>query len=329
MPSLLESFAQFLTPEVIGQLGKAVGLAGPTTAQGLDVAGPLLTGAMAHSASSPGGLDTLMGMVSQVSASSTPGELMKMVTGGAGLPMLSGLFGSGFGTVSAALERNLGFNVGPLLGLTAPLVISQISQRMSGGALDKTGVARLLQDEQQILVTKGGARAEMVQYALEAGREASAKIGKYSPDQWNKLRLGPIAAAALVSAASESGGTGTPKEAATLAGAFAKVKDTTTVTSIFCLAAENTPTAADLKSLPTDRNALLALVRESVAVVATHNAGESAAYGQALIDLVTAIAEATKEGGFLGFGGTRVSEAEQVAIDQIKAVAQPGPRSTV
>src|SRR5262245_66218489 len=76
MPSLLESFAQFRNPEIIGQLGKAVGLDGTTTAQGLDVAGPLLTSAMAHSASMPGGLDTLMGMVSQVSASSTPGELM-------------------------------------------------------------------------------------------------------------------------------------------------------------------------------------------------------------------------------------------------------------
>jgi Bacterial protein of unknown function (DUF937) len=329
MPSLLESFAQFLNPEIIGQLGKAVGLDGTTTVQGLDVAGPLLTGAMAHTTSTAGGLDSLMGMVSQVSGSSTPGELMKMVTGGAGAPMLSGLFGSGLGAVSGTLERSLGFNIGPLLGLAAPLVVSQISQRMSGGALDKTGVARLLQDEQQALVTSGGARAEMVQYALEAGREAATKISRYSPDHWNKLRLGPIAAATLVSAASASGGAATPKEAATLAGAFAELKKTTPVTSIFSLAAEKTPTASDLKSLPSDRNALLALVRESVAVVATNNAGESAAYGQSLVDLATKVAEATKEGGFLGIGGTRISEAEQVAIDQVKAVAQPGPRSTV
>ena len=60
-------------------------------------------------------------------------------------------------------------------------------------------------------------------------------------------------------------------------------------------------------------------------MVAANNAGESAAYGQSLVDLATTVAEATKEGGFLGIGGTRISEAEQVAIDQVKAVAQPGP----
>jgi hypothetical protein len=329
MSSLLDSFAQFLTPEIIGQLGKAVGFDGITTAKGLDIAGPLLVGAMAHSASSPSGLDSLMGMVSQVGGSTTPGELMKMVTGGAGAPMLSGLFGSGLGAVVGTLERAVAFNIGPLLGLVAPLVVSQISQRMSGGALDRTGIARLLQDEQQAILNTGGARAEMVQHALEAGREAAAKIGRYSPDQWNKLRVGPIAAAALVSAASASGGMGKPREAATLAAAFAELKKSAPATSIFSLAAEKTPTAADLKSLPTDRNALLALVRESVAVVAANNAGESAAYGQSLVDLITTVAEATKEGGFLGIGGTRISEAEQVAIDQVKAVAQPGPRSTV
>ena len=70
---------------------------------------------------------------------------------------------------------------------------------------DRAGIARLLQEEQQAILDTGGARAEMVQHALEAGREAAAKIGKYSPDQWNKLRFGPIAAAALVSAASASG----------------------------------------------------------------------------------------------------------------------------
>jgi hypothetical protein len=32
------------------------------------------------------------------------------------------------------------------------------------------------------------------------------------------------------------------------------------------------------------------------------------------------VAEASKEGGFLGVGGTRVSEPEQKAIDEIRAV---------
>ena len=170
----------------------------------------------------------------------------------------------------------------------------------------------------------------MVQHALEAGREAAAKIGKYS------TRISGTSCGSArsprrrsSSAASASGGVGKPKEAATLAAAFAELKKTAPATSIFSLAAEKTPTAADLKSLPTDRNALLALYVSRSRWWPPTTPAKSAAYGQSLVDLATTVAEATKEGGFLGIGGTRISEAEQVAINQVKAVAQPGPRSTV
>jgi hypothetical protein len=36
--------------------------------------------------------------------------------------------------------------------------------------------------------------------------------------------------------------------------------------------------------------------------------------------VATKVAEATKEGGFLGMGGTLVSPEEQVALDEIKSV---------
>ena len=319
MAALLDSLTQSLKPDIIGQLGKAVGLDGPTTTKGLEVVGPLLTGALANTASSPQGLDSLMGMVSQIGSSSTPGDLMKMVAGGAGAPMLSGLFGSGLGAVGGTLDRALGFKVSPLIGLAAPFVISQISQRMSGGALDKAGVARLLQDEQKAVMSHGGATSQLVQKALAAGKEATATIAKYSPDQWSKVRLGPVAAAGLVISASPSGIMGTTKEVVALGDAVAALKTNTAPTSLFNLAADKEVTAEELKSLPTDPGALIALVRESVAAVASNNPGEATNYGQFLVDLVTKVAEASKEGGFLGIGGTRISEAEQAAIDQVKA----------
>jgi hypothetical protein len=48
---------------------------------------------------------------------------------------------------------------------------------------------------------------------------------------------------------------------------------------------------------------------------------EAAGYGKFLVDVATAVAEASKEGGFLGLGGMRVSAEEKRAIDQIKSVA--------
>jgi len=38
-----------------------------------------------------------------------------------------------------------------------------------------------------------------------------------------------------------------------------------------------------------------------------------------IIDVATKVAESTKEGGFLGIGGTRVSDAEKATIESIKA----------
>ena len=60
MPSLLESLTQALNPDIVGQLGKAAGLDNSSTAKGLAVVGPLLTGALASSASTPSGLDGLL-----------------------------------------------------------------------------------------------------------------------------------------------------------------------------------------------------------------------------------------------------------------------------
>ena len=329
MTSLLESLTQSLKPDIVSQLGKVAGLDGPTTTKGLEVVGPLLTGALADTSASPLGLDRLMGMVSQVSSASTPGDLMKMVSGGAGAPMLSGLFGPGLSAVTGTLDRTLGFKVGPLLSLAAPFVISQISQRMSGGALDKRGVAQLIQEEHRSVTSKGGPTGEVVKRALAAGKEASATIAKYSPDQWSRVRLGPIAAAGLVIGASPSGVSGTASEVKALAAAIVEAKKDTAPTSIFNLASDKAVTAEELKSLPTDRGALVALVRESVAAVASNNPGEAASYGKFLIDLATKVAEASKEGGFLGIGGTRISEAEQNAIDQIKAAANTGAGTRV
>jgi hypothetical protein len=38
-----------------------------------------------------------------------------------------------------------------------------------------------------------------------------------------------------------------------------------------------------------------------------------------MVSVAESVAEASKEGGFLGFGGVRVSEREQSVLDQIKA----------
>ena len=46
---------------------------------------------------------------------------------------------------------------------------------------------------------------------------------------------------------------------------------------------------------------------------------EAAAYKATILAVAKAAAEASKEGGFLGIGGTLVSKDEQAALDQLGA----------
>ena len=53
--------------------------------------------------------------------------------------------------------------------------------------------------------------------------------------------------------------------------------------------------------------------------MAAKSPGELQAYKNTILSVAQASAEASKEGGFLGIGGTLVSKEEQAALDAIRA----------
>jgi hypothetical protein len=61
----------------------------------------------------------------------------------------------------------------------------------------------------------------------------------------------------------------------------------------------------------------LGALREVSAILAAKAPADAPAFKSFLNDLATKVAEATKEGGFLGFGGVPVSEAEKATLAQI------------
>ena len=320
MASLLESFGQALQPDIVGQFGKTLGLDGPSMTKGLGVVGPLLASAMANTAATPSGLDNLMGMVQQVSGSSTPSDLMKMARGGASSRMISSLFGSGASAVGGTIDRALGFRASSLLGVAAPFVFSQLSQRVSAGSLDKAGVATLLREERKSLA--GGEADALVQQALRAGEEASTTRARYSTEQWNMIRLGPIAAASLVIGASPSAAAGIAKEVRAFGDAIASLRNSASPESVFSLATAEPINTQDLMALPQEPAELIAMLQRSVATVRANNPVDGATYAQSILELAAKVAAAAKEGGFLGIGATRVSGAEQAAFDQIRVAVR-------
>jgi Bacterial protein of unknown function (DUF937) len=320
MATLLDSLSQAMGPDVLGQMGKAIGVDTNLMNKGLEVVGPLVTGALSAQASSANGLDGLMGMLPQPAAGeSGVGSILNAVTrGNVAGALQSGIFGSGLSAITGTVSKAIGFNVAPLVNAAAPMVLGLVRQTATSQSLDKSGVAKLLQDEQSAFQRRGGQTVQLVQSALDAGKEAAAKKAKYSAELWTKLRLAPIAAARLVIGASPSGAMGTLKEVNALGDTIATARQDSTPTSIVSLALDGEVTEAEAQSLGEDKSALLEVVRQSVAAVTSRNPADATEYASFIVDVATRVAESSKEGGFLGIGGTRVSVEEQAAIDEIR-----------
>jgi hypothetical protein len=66
--------------------------------------------------------------------------------------------------------------------------------------------------------------------------------------------------------------------------------------------------------------ALLHEVKQGADTVAAKGgAAEAAAFSEYILSVALAVANAAKEGGFMGIGGKRISDEEQAALDQLKA----------
>lgn len=324
MATLLESLAQSFSPDLLGKIAGSTGLDTNLVSKGLGTVGPLLTGALAAKSTTPAGLDGLMQLIPS-DGGAILGNLASLVGGsGSAGTLLSGIFGPGLGAVGKTLDQRLGFNASSLLGIAGPAVLGLLSKLRSESSLDSAGVARLLQDQQKAFVDAGGETARLVESVLGAGREAEATRARYSDDEWLKVRLAPMAAAQVVMMSSPSGPIGTIKEATAVVRAIGEAKKEATATSILGLAFDQDLSLDDLKTLggsSATKENLLGVVRMAVATVAGKSPQDAASYRRFLTAVATGVAEASKEGGFLGIGGTLVNDKEKAAIEEIAVAA--------
>jgi hypothetical protein len=148
----------------------------------------------------------------------------------------------------------------------------------------------------------------------------------FTPDEWAKISHAPFLVSLAIGVADASGPFGMVKEGAALArsvqdaldgsaGEVAKeiatsMKGHRPKTSDLTGGAR---TAADVGTHATDE------IKAAVAMVAAKDAAEGASLKSWLSDMAQHIAEAAKEGGFLGIGGSAISADEQKALDAMKA----------
>jgi hypothetical protein len=150
-----------------------------------------------------------------------------------------------------------------------------------------------------------------------------SKPTDYTPEEWKTISAAPVLAGLLVSVSDMSGPIGVVKEALAVVKAVTESAASTSNELIKILAEEIKARGGkpDMPELPAEREgvraALIDSCKRAAAVVAQKSASEADEYKRWLVALARKTAEASKEGGFLGIGGTVVSEEESSAVKEL------------
>lgn len=152
--NLVSLVMQYLTPERVGMMARALNLDGSALSKTTGAAVPTLLGSLAGLASTPGGAAKVTeaitshgsGSLDGILASLTGARAEETARGGSG--MLSSLLGSAaLPALAGALSRFTGLGQGTVnsvLGLLAPMVMGVLGREKAASGLDAAGVGRLL-----------------------------------------------------------------------------------------------------------------------------------------------------------------------------------------
>ncbi len=158
-----------------------------------------------------------------------------------------------------------------------------------------------------------------------------ADKSNFTPDEWKALLQGVIAAGIAITAAEPSGLWGLLKEGFAGGAVMAKAKTDPSTNGLVKAvvddfgAAEGSAARDGLKarfkqSKPAEiKEACIATLRQAAAIVDAKAPGDAAAYKAWLQQISQHVAEAAKEGGFLGIGGVPVSDAEKATLTEISS----------
>jgi hypothetical protein len=154
----------------------------------------------------------------------------------------------------------------------------------------------------------------------------------FSADEWNVLLRSPGLTGLVIAVSSPNGPVGAVKESMAITRLIIESKHQSDSNELVAavLADLLTPegrSAANMmdmfgKPASEVKSVALAALQHSKSIVASKASADVAAWTQWLQKLSVKVSEAATEGGFFGFGGTLVNEAEKAALSEIqKALA--------
>ena len=154
----------------------------------------------------------------------------------------------------------------------------------------------------------------------------------FTAEEWNQVLGGVFMAGFAVTAADPSGLWGMLKETFASGRALMEAKSNASASELSKAIASDMETSEGrsaaqayvkgrlqgAKREEIKQRAIDAL-RSAAAVVDQKAPSDAAAYKAWLLQIANSVAEASKEGGFLGFGGVDVSDAEKATLSEISA----------
>ncbi|HAJ13088.1 MAG: DUF937 domain-containing protein [Hydrogenophaga sp.] len=186
-----ELFAQ-LQGAPLQQIARQLGTSTDQTRDAVGAALPLLLGALGRNAAQPQGAQALFGALQRDHAGGAGvdlGGLLGALLGGGAAPaqparasdgaaILGHIFGGALGQAESGLGRATGLDsnkVGSLLQMLAPIVMSFLAQRASGGGLDASGLGSALGQERQRVQQRGGAAGDLLGSLLD--QDGDGQVG--------------------------------------------------------------------------------------------------------------------------------------------------------
>jgi hypothetical protein len=167
--------------------------------------------------------------------------------------------------------------------------------------------------------------------ARDPGRELNmATKADFTPDEWKTLLQSPLLVGIAVSAADPSGLFGMLKESMASASALVRAKSDPNADELVKAIASDFETSEGRRHAQEGLKALLGggqaadikvkavdALKSLSALLDSKTPRDALAYKTWLASVAKSVAEAASEGGFLGYGGVQVSDAEKATLADI------------
>jgi hypothetical protein len=224
---------------------------------------------------------------------------------------------AGVGPAYAELLTKAGIrSVGDLANATPAQLLDRLTKTAATFGIKKVPT----QPDLTAWVNAATKTPDLVTWSTGVRVGATKKL--FAEDEWTKVSLAPLAAASLVMLASPSKGDDATAEATAAAASVDAARQGTAAWSLVNVAYGKGVTVADLQKFinETPPAALASTIKSAVAAVAAKDPAELAAYKALLLQVGQSVAEAAKEGGFLGMGKKVVSDEEQAALNELSSL---------